>query len=490
MSKDKGLTLILGITIDDSLLSLLLYEGILRLLRGSPAKYSFGELIFDRNDTIQNSFRIFKLDTGERWSELINHLNQITTDINSWPSIARYFNRIGVDCQKFLDEYLDYCLSKNEKKKGNKCEKIGHKIKAYCESVNFKPKDKSNMPMVPLGLIFKHTYEAFNSSDISFGNNVINLRPVFVSKRGRKRIFIDINSTDKIDEKEFISFGLLKTDRYTGLNLLESNSLKEQVTLYVSWRAFTIFLIGIAGSYVSGGYFDKRQSEHLMLFYKPEYLSNYLIMKSDIIEPGQVTWLIQGKNIATNSLKEIYNYSNMPEILSLGIYALPKLRDLLSSTEDLNMMAFNILVLKMERMFKRYSGWPVEISREDPLEKVVQIIGSTISEKTSFKKAVSDSVTCPKSPLLQGIGRWMSMREPDSHKALNSLIQLYRFYMTGSPSYFYDYVRSMYEAMEKCESSEDARGCRWRAVQYRKLLLCMGWIGSDKCSGKLQLCDQ
>ncbi len=475
MEQTSGLTLRLGISSDDSLLSLLLYEGILRMLRGSPAKYNYNELIFDRSDAIQNAFRVFKEDTGERWSELLENLNQITTDINSWPSIARYFKRIGVDCKEFLEDYLTYCKSRS-RGKNDKCQDNAERIKVYCGLSEGKA---SNKLVLPLGLVFKHTYKALSSRQSPGITGVINLEPTY----SKGEIIIDKEAAGK---NERISFGLLKTDRYTGLNLWEFNRIDQQTTLYVSWRAFTIFLLGIAGSYVRSGY----QNEHLLLFYKPEYLSSYMTGKASNIDPEFTGRLVQGKRTASDSLREIYTYTNMPEILSLALYTLPSLRALLTMQEDFNELSFNIVIIKYEKMYKRYSGWTVELSRQDPLDKVAQSIGSTAAAKSSFRQAVSDSVTCPKSPLLQAIGRWMSMREPDSHKALNSLIQLYRFYMTGSPSYFYDYVRSMYEAMEKCESSEDARGCRWRAVQYRKLLLCMGWTGSDKCGGELQLCDR
>ena len=466
----EKLSLRLGMSADDSLLSLLLYEGILRLLRSSPAKYNNRELIFERKDVVQNAFRQFKKDIDTKWDEFLDNLNYLNTDVNSWSSIAKYLKHIGVDCNSFLDDYWSYCNSRFKK---DKCKTNVSKIRFHCGLGKIKTDNKL---VVPLGLIFKHTYRAFISKKSPEIIGIIDLTPEYSDGK----INIDKKA---ISDDNYISIGLLKIDRYTGLNLMEYNRIDKQTTLRISWRAFTIYLLGIAGSYVRS-----YKNEHLLLFYKPEFLSTLILGSANNIEPDRIGKFVLSKNLASESLAYIYSCTDIPEILSLGLYVLPKLRDLLSSEENLIDLAFSIAIIKFENMYKRYSGWTVELSRHDPLDKIAYLIGSTATAKASFKKTVADSVTCPKSPLLHAIsGRTLDY--PDSHKALSSLIQLYRFYMTGSPSYFYDYVRNMYEAMEKCESSEDARGCRWRAMQYRKLLQCMGWVGSGECDRELQLCD-
>ncbi|MEB3756927.1 MAG: hypothetical protein GSR79_08765 [Desulfurococcales archaeon] len=471
---EKNVRIELNIGSDDSLLSLLLYEGILRVMRGSPVEYSPGVIILKDSEAFKKAFKTLKDDLGgERaWEDLIENLNSLSTDINSWPSIARYLIRIGVDCNAFLKKYMDLCILRS-KGKSDKCKGAEAKIKYYCGLTKAKTDNKL---LVPLGLILKLVCEAFLNSKTPLITGDIKLKPILEGDK----LYIDYDNRD-----DPISFGLLKTDRYEGLNLWEMGRIDRQTTLYVSWKAFTLFLLGIAGSYIKGGY----GNEHLMLFYKPEYLASWMAGHHGDIDPSEVRHLTLSKNTGARAISTIYEYTDTPEILSLGLLLSPALRRMLSDEEELALLSFNIVILKYERMYKRYVGWSVDIVKEDPLEKLFSLTTKSMGEKEAIKQAVVDSVSCSGSPLLEAIGRWMKLSNPDANNALNALIQLYRFYMTGSPEFFYDYTRSIYEAMEKCESSDNKR-CKWRLVQYSKLFKCLGWSGTGGCPESLRLCKQ
>jgi len=63
------------------------------------------------------------------------------------------------------------------------------------------------------------------------------------------------------------AFQIMKVDRYQGISVLESNLVREQVTVYADLAAVDLFFLGVASAYVTSV-----GTEYYLLFFSEETL--------------------------------------------------------------------------------------------------------------------------------------------------------------------------------------------------------------------------
>ena len=401
----------IGLPHDNSIVSLLIYEGLFYLLSRSEAK-PCGKYICLDDETLRDYFKSINSNV----EDVTQKMRRLKIDANSKKSIKSYLEQIGVDCKQ--------------------------KYKTECERLT-----TSNLIKL---VTEKAVEDGFPEID------VINIK----YKLEGTDLTLDLDRK----EQPRITWALLKTpDRYTGLNIWENMYLDKQRTTYVSWRVFTIILVGLISSYITSKTRAGGNIEHAFLFFSPSYLAEK--MWSRITENINIIRYISMKELARDEIAKTYIAMNSPEIVGLHLMLETKLR---KSLEEHNLDRIDLLTLNIVdegRGFKRYNSQKITLFKKDIFAKSLEIIVGR--QKTEEWLNRASEMISPNSGLFEALKTLQTKNpSPESEKILHSLLNLYFFITTGNKQYYFNFKRNLTEAAHICSITDNLRRCRASPQNY------------------------
>jgi hypothetical protein len=217
------------------------------------------------------------------------------------------------------------------------------------------------------------------------------------------------------------AFQIMKVDRYQGISVLESNLVREQVTVYADLAAVDLFFLGVASAYVTSV-----GTEYYLLFFSEETLPQ--AMKSPRM------WLSIKDSLA-NSLSNVIQRAGgvQDEILTLSSilnYAA------VQEMWKWNVMEANLRLVKVvgeRNTYKVYEEIPIQVFSNREIYSDEKFL-------VRLQNLVSFLLT-PASAYLRGrdtLG--------DGYHAYQALRYLYAYVVTGNGEYLAKALREVHEA--------------------------------------------
>ncbi|NPA98744.1 MAG: hypothetical protein GXO43_05130 [Crenarchaeota archaeon] len=250
---------------------------------------------------------------------------------------------------------------------------------------------------------------------------------------------------------------LFKTDRYTGLTSLDTDTTYQQFTVKSDPLLYLFAILGLASSY-AGGTFE--HSYHVFLSPDeiieilargdPEYLYNVMSLKREVIR----------------RLREILRSRVPEELLLLKTLIDLGLQELMIKYE-IDHLSLQIYVVAREgNTFKIYNKIPLtiyarpyymevlrQLSREP--EKLIEALQETISPNSSLVKTLQ---------MLEA-----NRKPPDTAHAITAIRMLHRLIISGEPDSLYSFLREI-ETAAKILEQEGAPASLNRAKGYKYIL--------------------
>lgn len=302
----------LGLPVDSTFLSEVIYEGIVFTLSTS-SKTSFNEQQIElKNTFLEKAFRSLSREAYENIKIGLTGNDNLNTELFKKLSLR------DVSSKKSIRDI----------------------VKTLCDNDNIK--------------------------NLKVEKDEINLR---CNINGRVILF------DTDDKKEGLSFQLLKLDRYTGLTSTETEYTSKQLTSYFSKELILISLIGICSSYVSSVFIPSTkgvQSSHYFLFISPEEVLR-ILSKGDI---EFVKKILKVKNKVREVIQEILKYTSLNEVLLLELTLNVELHRLMDEENLDKVSTTLFRVNPEGQTYKVYEAIPITIFKDTLFhEKVKDYFG-------------------------------------------------------------------------------------------------------------------
>jgi len=161
---------------------------------------------------------------------------------------------------------------------------------------------------------------------------------------------------------------LLKIDRYTGITSAEEKYTSEQIGLRVSQHVWLLSLLGVYSSFAVGARYAGNKQSFYFVFFASDVVTEVLARGDSVY----LSNLMRAKLALMEEIAKVFTATHVEEALLLDIAVNANLPKVL---EERGLEAVNFSVLKISpegQTFKEYEYIPVTLTRTPVVLKVVQ----------------------------------------------------------------------------------------------------------------------
>jgi len=270
---------------------------------------------------------------------------------------------------------------------------------------------------------------------------------IIFNKINGKNVLYDVN-----DKKEGLSFQLLKLDRYTGFTSIETSYSSKQFTSYFSKELVLISLLGIYSSHIHTVYVPTTgglQPTYYFIFFSPDETIR-LFSEGDV---GLVKKLFLIKDEVKDLFKKILGYSSLYEIMFLELILSVELH---KQMEDNNLDKLSLILFRVNpegQTYKVYEVLPIPLYKETLFHSKVRDFFGKNSE--AFLESVSTFLNDKRvHSALSSLNKQKKL--PEADQILKAVQNLYKFIVLGDSIGFSGFIKSIWDAHEKCKDSKDS----------------------------------
>jgi len=365
----RGMRIRLGLPVDDTFLSHLVYEGLLYTVSRVGAKTKLGLLEAELPDDA------FRIALGELNREQVERIN---------------LNFLGNDLRH-------------------------HLVSKFLEAVGLREMPTEDTYRAVLQLLRENSGSLILSGDIdlipTLGKTSMSID--LPSKRGKK-------AKEVAGKEELAAPALFKIDRYTGITSAEEEYTSKQVGLKVSPHVWLLGLLGVYSSFAVGARYAGKRQAFYFVFFAPDVVTDVLARGDTVY----LSYLMDAKAELIREVARVFAVTHIEEALLLDIAVNANLPRVL---EERGLEAINFSVFKVSpeegRTYKVYEYIPVTLTRT-PV--VLEVVRKYSSKPEKIMECLSEAVN-PENSLVRATGQdW-----PDSAHALNAILSLHRFVSLG-----------------------------------------------------------
>lgn len=389
---------------DNTILNLLIYEGILAVVRyGCTRKFSADEIILDE-DAYRCVFRRIDLDKHAKERLASIRLSYIGNDVkNSLPIKILRSLGIDVDDKRRITRYSEML--------GLMVEKYNQLVDAGDDELSFRFSAKS--------------------SEIIIGKS----------------------------EEAVTAPQLLKIDRYTGYTSLDMDTTFRQYTLRASKNIILLSHLGVLTSYAGSTITDKTTT-HYFLFFSPEEIIG-LLASGDQYKVSNIFGL---KNKLVERLGRVATYTGFTEILLMEALMDLELYDLMKKYNIEHASFLLYRVVPEGNSYKIYGAEPINLY-SDPV--FLHVLEKHVSRPDDFIRVLLEALK-PGGTILGALGslnRENKYEEADN--VLVAVQNLYRFVSTGDLGGLYGFIREIENAYNITKEKNPGRARSYRELLSR-----------------------
>lgn len=278
-----------------------------------------------------------------------------------------------------------------------------------------------------------------------------------------------IEEKEKKKKKKLAVPQLFKVDRYTGLSSLEStNYFSGQLTIRTSKEIFLLLLLGLCSSFITARRQKtdrKRKDEYFFLTFSPEEIEGML---AQLYEKEYIDRLFRTKEEIRRCLKPALEKTAISEAILLRLFLTVEVERLLEK-ENLDKLSATLFRISMEdRTYKVYEQIPVGLRRGE------YHFGEIMEKyfKSDLMKDLSNFLQ-PDGVVFDALRNLHESPEkyPEANNVLNAVLGLYKFVTAENLDGLSDFVRELYNAYRKLESSDrQDKSKRCRAETYLRII--------------------
>ncbi|MCS7136685.1 MAG: hypothetical protein RMJ14_05795 [Nitrososphaerota archaeon] len=388
----KNVNVILGLPPNNSLTSLLIYEGLLYLINNVPARIDVDRIKIPA-DGIMHVYG--SLDD----KRILDKIYISTVGINDEKSIKTFLKELGIKYDEFLTTI------KKEKTK----EELEEILKRLGIKSDGKKKEQKITNYRVLLYLLKN-----NSRNLSSIDDVV----LKASIKGRRMFVGDVK------EDKGLALQLLKSERYTGITSSEHNYTDTQITTYVSKEVLLIALLGLYSSFIV-----KSDNMHYFLFFSVDELNEML----SGIKDARIMFLL--KNEVREVLEEIIRRYFGEDLIVTETMINIKLQEALATynVDSLSLLLFK--VAQEGHTYKAYESLPITIF---------------LRERRELYK-ILESIVSPRSVVLE---RLRDNKNVEYNNLVSVIAGLHRFVVLNDKYGIYVALRELYNAYTKVKNDE------------------------------------